>query len=105
VFVREAGLVERVGGKRISSVAIEISDTGSGIPPEDIPKAMDPFFTTKPEGKGTGLGLPICRRIVEEHGGEFRIESTVGIGTTIYIDLPVPETNTPVKWGKGLEGS
>jgi signal transduction histidine kinase len=50
---------------------------------------MEPFFTTKPEGKGTGLGLPICRRIVQEHHGTFEIESEVGRGTTVRIALPV----------------
>jgi signal transduction histidine kinase len=70
-------------------VVIEIIDTGTGIPPELLPKVMEPFFTTKPEGKGTGLGLPISRRVVQEHGGLLQIESSVGEGTTIRIRLPV----------------
>ncbi len=70
-------------------IIIEITDTGIGIAPEVLPKVMDPFFTTKPEGKGTGLGLPICRRIVQEHKGDFSIQSSVGQGTCISIRLPV----------------
>lgn len=68
---------------------IAISDTGVGISAAELPRVMEPFFTTKPEGKGTGLGLPICRRIVQEHKGDLDITSTVGQGTTIRITLPV----------------
>ncbi len=72
-----------------TQVLIEVSDTGEGIPPENLPKLMTPFFTTKPEGKGTGLGLPICRRIIEEHHGALNVTSEVGKGTTASIRLPV----------------
>jgi signal transduction histidine kinase len=72
-----------------SYVVIDIVDTGIGIAPEDLPKVMEPFFTTKPEGKGTGLGLAICRRIVQECHGAFDIASDVGKGTTVRIRLPV----------------
>src|SRR5712691_4812297 len=71
------------------AVVIEFVDTGVGIAPDDLPKVMEPFFTTKPEGQGTGLGLPICRRIVQEHHGTFNIVSDVGQGTTVRIVLPV----------------
>jgi PAS domain S-box-containing protein len=71
------------------AVVIEVTDTGIGIAPEDIPKVLEPFFTTKPEGKGTGLGLAICRRVVQEHQGTLAITSTVGAGTTVRIVLPV----------------
>jgi len=67
---------------------IAISDTGMGIAAEDLPRVMEPFFTTKPEGRGTGLGLPICRRIVQEHQGNLNIVSTVHQGTTVFITLP-----------------
>lgn len=69
-------------------VLISIADTGVGIPAEHLGKIMEPFFTTKEEGKGTGLGLPICRRVVEEHDGTIGIASTVGKGTTMSIVLP-----------------
>jgi signal transduction histidine kinase len=69
-------------------IEIAISDTGMGIAAEDLPRIMEPFFTTKPEGRGTGLGLPICRRIVQEHQGDLSIVSTVHQGTTVCITLP-----------------
>ena len=70
-------------------VVVEVSDTGSGIPPDLLPRVMDPFVTTKAEGKGTGLGLAICRRIVQEHRGTIRIESRPGAGTTVRLVFPV----------------
>ena len=72
-----------------AGVVIEVRDTGEGIAPENIQKAMEPFFTTKPEGKGTGLGLPICKRIAQEHGGELEIISEIGLGTTVRISFPL----------------
>ena len=65
-----------------------LEDTGTGIPPENLPKVFKPMFTTKPEGKGTGLGLPICREIVRNHGGEIRLESEAGKGTRVFFTLP-----------------
>lgn len=70
------------------TIVTEVADTGTGIAPEDLPRVLEPFFTTKPEGKGTGLGLPICRRIVNEHSGTFEIDSQVGQGTTMRFILP-----------------
>jgi signal transduction histidine kinase len=72
-----------------SQVAIDIADTGGGIASEDLPKVMEPFFTTKAAGKGTGLGLPICRRIIQEHHGTLDLASALGQGTTVHIALPV----------------
>ncbi len=72
-----------------TEVVIEVADTGVGIPAEQLPRVMDPFFTTKEEGKGTGLGLAICRRIVHDHKGTIHIDSEVGKGTTVRISLPV----------------
>lgn len=74
---------------QVPAVTIQFTDTGIGIAEEDLPRVTEPFFTTKPEGKGTGLGLPICKRIVQEHGGKCEIESEVGKGTTVRIRLPV----------------
>jgi len=67
---------------------VELQDSGHGIPADVLPKVFKPMFTTKPEGKGTGLGLPICREIVRTHGGEIRLESEVGRGTTVIFSLP-----------------
>jgi PAS domain S-box-containing protein len=69
-------------------VAISVSDTGYGIPPEVHDRIFDPFFTTKPAGQGTGLGLPISLGIVQEHGGRISVESQVGQGSTFTIWLP-----------------
>jgi signal transduction histidine kinase len=70
------------------SVQVEVSDTGLGIAPENVPKIFEPFFTTKEVGKGTGLGLAGCYGILTEHGGSLDVQSTVGVGTTFTISLP-----------------
>ncbi len=76
------------GGK----VVVEVTDTGSGIPPEIQAKLFEPFFTTKPIGVGTGLGLSICQSIVVAHGGTLELSSELGKGTTVRVTLPrVPE--------------
>lgn len=75
-------------------VKIAISDTGSGIPPENMTRIFDPFFTTKEVGKGTGLGLAIAYDIVvNKHGGNITVTSEVGAGTTFTIILPVAVKN------------
>jgi CheY-like chemotaxis protein len=70
-------------------VAVEIRDSGPGIPPEILNKLFTPFFTTKPAGVGTGLGLVICQRIVADLGGEISVESQVGVGTVFKVVLRV----------------
>ncbi len=70
------------------AVEVAISDTGRGIPPENLARLYDPFFTTKPIGKGTGLGLSIAYGIVNKHGGHIEVDSTVGQGTTFRVTLP-----------------
>jgi PAS domain S-box-containing protein len=67
---------------------VEVSDTGTGITAERLPRIFDPFFTTKPHGVGTGLGLAICQSIVAAHGGELRVETAVGRGSTFRVVLP-----------------
>ncbi|WP_158305414.1 two-component system sensor histidine kinase NtrB [Opitutus terrae] len=69
---------------------IRIEDDGVGIPAESLPKIFDPYFSTKQRGtqKGMGLGLTICRTIVRKHGGAIAVESLVGHGTVVTVDLP-----------------
>jgi CheY-like chemotaxis protein len=69
-------------------VVICVSDTGTGMPPDVVARAFDPFFTTKPVGKGTGLGLSMIYGFVRQSGGQVRIHSELGQGTSICIYLP-----------------
>src|SRR5437867_1824787 len=75
-----------------SCVVLRVADTGFGIPPELLARIFEPFFTTKPVGEGTGLGLSLCRGIVESHEGSIRVESEVGRGTVFTVELPVSST-------------
>ncbi|MDA0987771.1 MAG: ATP-binding protein [Chloroflexi bacterium] len=70
-------------------VEIKLTDTGVGIPREQLERVFDPFFTTKPDGKGSGVGLASSRRTVEQHEGTITLDSQVGKGTTVTIVLPV----------------
>ena len=79
-------IVTRVDG---DSAVVEIADTGSGIPPDQMSRIYDPFFTTKDIGKGTGLGLSITYGIVQEHGGTITCDSSVGQGTRFTLTLPL----------------
>jgi len=76
-----------------SEFTIEISDTGAGIPKENMGKLFTPFFTTKKMGKGTGLGLAIVYGIIKMHRGEIRAVSEPGQGSTFIIKLPIKNTN------------
>ncbi|MGH9749306.1 MAG: ATP-binding protein [Candidatus Polarisedimenticolia bacterium] len=76
-------------------LVIQISDNGSGIAPENLPRIFDPFFTTKEVGRGTGLGLSICYGIVQEHRGSIQVESAAGRGTTFTLELPVQHEASP----------
>ena len=81
-------------GRRREAVVVEIVDTGRGIPAEDQERIFEPFFTTKAIGEGTGLGLWICRNIVNGFGGNIEVESTVGKGTSFRVVLE-PSAMTP----------
>jgi len=70
-------------------VRLAVTDNGEGIPPENLAKIFHPFFTTKPEGKGVGLGLAVTYGIIEAHGGDVEVVSKVGEGTTFTISLPL----------------
>jgi len=76
-------------------IKISIQDEGIGIPPENISKIFDPYFTTKPmdNKKGTGLGLAVSYSIIEKHNGYIGVKSKVGVGTNFYIFLPASIQN------------
>jgi two-component system, NtrC family, sensor kinase len=71
------------------SVAIEVTDTGAGISPENLQRIFDPFFTTKATGRGTGLGLSVSYGIIKEHAGKVDVRSTPGKGTSFRLEFPV----------------
>jgi len=74
---------------RDGKIEIRVSDNGSGIPQKVLDKIFQPFFTTKPTGSGTGLGLSLAYDIVKAHGGEIQVESKEGEGSEFVILLPV----------------
>jgi two-component system NtrC family sensor kinase len=82
-------MIVSTGNPDRKEVEISVTDTGCGIPPENLDRLFDPFFTTKEVGQGTGLGLAVSYGIVERHGGTIRVQSKVGQGSTFTIQLPV----------------
>ena len=94
----EGGKLSISANKRTPQEQIEVvvSDTGTGISADVIPFVFEPFFSTKPAGKGTGLGLSVAKRIIQDHGGEISLESTVGLGTIVWITLPIQEEGKEV---------
>ena len=77
-------------------VVIEVSDTGCGIQTQDLSRVFDAFYTTKPVGRGTGIGLAICRNILQGLGGSIQLRSGVGLGTTVRLVLPAAPDAKPV---------
>ncbi len=75
-------------------VVVQVTDTGTGIPPENLQRIFDPFFTTKPLGIGTGLGLPICHRIVTALDGTISVRSAPDRGSTFTVELPAAPAET-----------
>ena len=75
--------------RNASEAVLWVRDTGEGIAPENVSRLFDPVFTTRREGQGNGLGLPICRLIVQRHGGTITVESVLGEGSTFTIWLPL----------------
>jgi signal transduction histidine kinase len=73
-------------------LVFQVADRGSGIAPEILGRVGEPFFTTKPTGKGMGLGIFLARAIVERLGGELSIGSAPGAGTTATVSLPIGQT-------------
>jgi Signal transduction histidine kinase len=82
----KGGKVILEGGSDENKVWVTVKDNGIGIKKSELANMFKPLFTTKPQGMG--LGLPICKRIVEAHGGNISIQSTWGVGTTVRVELP-----------------
>ena len=96
--IAQRGTITLRSGREDDQVWISVTDTGIGIPAEQLSKIFDPFFTTKPIGQGTGLGLSVSYGIVNKHGGHIHVDSQPGQGTTMTISLPmkrVPEAIAP----------
>ncbi|HKP86256.1 MAG TPA: ATP-binding protein [Blastocatellia bacterium] len=77
------------------TVIVKFRDNGPGMPEDTVTKIFDPFFTTKAVGEGTGLGLSIVHGIIERHGGEIKVESQLGVGTSFTIRLPLTKCQSP----------
>ncbi len=93
------GRIDVTGARRSDEddrpgVAIAVRDTGSGIPPDVLPKIFDPFFSTKSARDGSGLGLSICRDLVRSNGSDIQVASTPGDGTTFTVWLPEASPTT-----------
>ncbi|MEL6547924.1 MAG: ATP-binding protein, partial [Myxococcota bacterium] len=82
---------------------ISVTDSGSGMDEATLERVLEPYFTTKDEGEGTGLGLPMAQGIVEAHDGSLAIQSSVNEGTTVELWLPLTEPRTEVDNSVGLE--
>lgn len=88
----DGGILKIVTLRDSDDVRIDVADTGGGIPPEDLNRLFEPFFTTKTQG--TGLGLVNAKRVFEQHGGDIKIKSVVGSGTTVSLRMPLTNNKT-----------
>ena len=87
-------VLQSSGGLPADMIELSVTDSGHGIAPEDLDKIFNPFFTTKEVGKGTGLGLTVVHGIVQEHGGQIKVESETQKGTTFRILLPIASSRS-----------
>jgi signal transduction histidine kinase len=85
---------------RDGKVLVKLADTGCGIKREHLDQIFEPFFSTKPVGQGTGLGLSVSYGILRQHGGSVEVESEVGKGTTFTVVLPSLQDTQPDKRGQ-----
>jgi len=80
---------------------LKVTDTGIGISPDKMDKIFAPLFSTK--AKGTGLGLPVCQRIIETHGGSIEVDSIEGVGSTFTVKLPKYQVDSSVLLNQEVE--
>ncbi len=85
---KSPGLIKITTRQVGDEILVSVTDNGKGIPPEDLTRIFEPFYTTKAAGRGTGLGLSVSHRIIKQHGGHIRVESQVGVGSTFTAVLP-----------------
>ncbi len=91
------GTVSVIASATADQVQVSFADDGVGITPENLSKIFNPFFTTREVGEGRGLGLSVCHRIVSDHGGRIRVDSEIGQGTVVTIELPLGTSLPPLK--------
>ena len=85
--------ISGVSTKKVNDkVEIKVKDNGNGVPQKVLDKIFQPFFTTKPTGQGTGLGLSLAYDIIKAHGGEMKVESKEGEGAEFIVQLPLNKT-------------
>ena len=99
---RKGEVVVRLGPGDPGMARIEVIDSGVGMAPDVIERVFDPFFTTRPAGEGTGLGLPVSHAIVTAHGGTITVESEVGKGSTFRVELPAAPSEEGTAVATGL---
>lgn len=90
--IEDQGIITLTTRREETWAVVEIADNGSGIPPENLERIFEAFYTTKEVGKGTGLGLSICHDILQKHQGTISVASTVGEGTCFTIKLPISDS-------------
>jgi signal transduction histidine kinase len=84
-----SGKIKVTTGQVGGEIRVVIADNGKGIPPERLARIFEPFYTTKAPGRGTGLGLSVCHRIVKQHEGHILVHSEVGKGSDFTVVLPI----------------
>lgn len=100
--VGSAGTITILTSSKEGLVSVMIQDTGPGIPSENLNKVFNPFFTTKPPGKGTGLGLYLSYDIIEKHKGVLSVKSSLGKGAQFTIELPAVNPEIPIQKEEGI---